>query len=445
MTNEMQEEVNHHDVKQWQHCSLFNLDLFNDENDHLIINKDIINKINIDGCSCSLSTPNVEDSSKKDNVNHICSFSVLQKNYTTQLEHVAKRLLSHDNNESDRCYYCSTYESNDTKIQSLNRKILLGSTAILDSFLRNSIKSSSITNSNNPPSSIPTTTDINLTSTITASSNNPRRWHSERGSRQSNFRANLPLTIAQRQVLERYINNPRAKTSANIRSTHRSHHRQPITGKVVENTGTALSALTEQTMNSITTTSTINNLHNRKNSLSLNNTHSRQLSSNPSSTISHHNSINRHCFLVDTIEDSKNGINNENESVSSSQLDENHEVNDISILSNHHKDLSEKLSLCVICYELKCLQKRPCCNFYACSTCLNIYVEQKISQGIIRIQCPNQQCRMFMHPDEIHKRCISPELHHKFTQFLIDNNRSVNIKTCPRCSNIHEIGISRNK
>ncbi|CAF0748398.1 unnamed protein product [Rotaria sordida] len=448
MADNIQEEINHHDIKQWQHCSLFNLDLFNDEHHNLNINKD--NNINIDECCCSLSTPNVDDQFSKKHLDHSCPFNVLQKNYTTQLEHVAEKLLSNnDNNTLDNCYYCSTYETNDTKVQSINRKILLGSTVIFDNFLRNNLKTSLLINSNNP-SSTTTTTIINGNNNNN-NNNNPRRWHSERGSRHSNVRANLPLTTAQRQVLERYMNYPIIKPPTNIRSIHRSHHHhhhhhhQPIIGKVVENTGTALSTLTEQPLN---TTNSINTIsHIRKNSAASNNTHIRPILSNASSisTASH-----RHCFLVDTIvhnkskDDSKN--NNENEFISSEfdhidDKESNIELNQISILSNHPLNLTEILSECTICCELKRLQKRTCCNFYVCSTCLNIYVEQQIKQGIIRIQCPNRQCHIYMHRDEIHKRCISPELRHKFTRILIDNNRLINIKTCPRCSNIHEIDV----
>ncbi len=87
--------VNHTDVKQQQHCSLFNLDLFNDDNHHLNLTKDIINNnTSIDGCCCSSSTPNVDDPCGKNHLNHSCSFVVLQKNYTTQLEHVAETLLA---------------------------------------------------------------------------------------------------------------------------------------------------------------------------------------------------------------------------------------------------------------------------------------------------------------------------------------------------------------
>jgi hypothetical protein len=456
MANNIQQEttvpssVNHHDVKQWQHCSLFNLDLFNDDNHHLNLTKDIINNKNIDGCCCSSSTPNVDDSCGKNHLNHSCSFVVLQKNYNTQLEHVAETLLADGNKTPNNCCYCCTHDTNDTKTQSLNRKILLGSTVILDSLLRNNLKTSiatttttttTTTNSNNTP-----TTNINSTG-------NQRRWHSERGSRHPNVRANLPLTAAQRQVLERYMNYPLIKPPTNIRSTRRLHH-QPLTGKAGEATGTALSALAEQP---ITTSSAI--VHLRKNSAP--SSHTRPLSSTSSSAsaTSHHSALNRR-FLADTIksrEDSEDENNDDdddddddddNDSISS-ELDhtsdeENSEINPIIIapnLSNHHITLSETLSECAICCEMKRLQKRSCCNFYACSTCLNIYVEQQIKQGSVRIQCPNQQCHIYMHRDEINKRCISPEVRQKFTRFLVDANRSNNVKTCPRCSNIHEIGI----
>ncbi len=71
------------------------MDLFNDDNHHLNLTKDIINNnTSIDGCCCSSSTPNVDDPCGKNHLNHSCSFVVLQKNYTTQLEHVAETLLA---------------------------------------------------------------------------------------------------------------------------------------------------------------------------------------------------------------------------------------------------------------------------------------------------------------------------------------------------------------
>jgi hypothetical protein len=409
MANSIQQDmavsssVNPHDIKQWQHCSLFNLDLFNDDNHSLNLTKDIIDNKNIDGCCCSSSTPNVDDS---------CSFVVLQKNYTTQLEHVVETLLADGNKTPNNCCYCCTLDRNDTKTQSLNQKILLGSTAILDSLLRNNLKTL--------PSAVPTTNSKTTPTTTITSTGNQRRWHSERGTRHPNVRANMPLTPAQRQVLERYVNYPLIKPPTNIRSTRRLHH-QPLTGKVVEATGTALSALTEQPT---TTSSAI--VHLRKNS---------------ASAVSHHSALNRR-FLVDTIKSRED--DDDNESISS-ELDhtsdeENNEINPIPIVQNHHVTSSETLSECAICCEMKRLQKRSCCNFYACSICLNIYVEQQIKQGIVRIQCPNQQCHIYMHRDEINQRCISPELRQKLIRFLVDANRSINIKTCPRCSNIHEIG-----
>ncbi|CAF3395587.1 unnamed protein product [Rotaria sp. Silwood1] len=442
MSNSIQHEkavspsVNHHDAKQWQHCSLFNLDLFNDDNNHINLTKDIINNKNIVGCCCSSSTPNVDDSCVKKDLNHSCSFVVIQKNYTTQLEHVAETLLADENKTSNNCYYCSNLETSDTKTQSFNRKILLGSTAILDSLLRNNLKTTStITYSNNNP-----TTNVNSTG-------NQRRWHSERGSRHPNVRANLPLTPAQRQVLERYMNYPLIKPPTTIHSTHRSYH-QSLTGKAGEATGTALSALAEQP---ITTSSNL--VHLRKNSAPSNHTRPLSSTSSSASAISHHSALNRR-FLADTIKSQENfddendddgddDDDDDNKSISS-ELDhtideENSDINPISTLPNHHITLCETLSECAICCEMKRLQSRSCCNFYVCSTCLNIYVEQQIKQGVVRIQCPNQQCKTYMHRDEINKRCISPELRQKFTRYLVDANRSNNVKTCPRCSNIHEI------
>ena len=111
-------------------------------------------------------------------------------------------------------------------------------------------------------------------------------------------------------------------------------------------------------------------------------------------------------------------------------------------IDTRHATPLETLSECGICCETRRLPKRHCCPFYACSTCLNIYVEEQIRLGIIRIPCPNQQCQAYMHRDEINKRCLSPELRQRLTRFVVDANRAINVKTCPRCSNIHEIGLN---
>jgi hypothetical protein len=77
MTDSSQETaVTHLDVKQWQHCSLFNLDLFNDENQHVNTAKAIVDNININQCCCSTSTPSVDDTLNVKHINSECSFSV---------------------------------------------------------------------------------------------------------------------------------------------------------------------------------------------------------------------------------------------------------------------------------------------------------------------------------------------------------------------------------
>jgi hypothetical protein len=429
----LRDVVLHHDVKQWQHCSLFNLHLFHDEDDHSDLIKDTSDHSATGEYACSTSTPNVDGTLSKKQMNHSCSFVVLQKNYTTQLEHVAQKLLANEH-----------HSLNDCKGPSFNRKILLGSTAILDNFLRNNLKTSHLANTTHAPRSS-VTTETSSSSKISMAGGNQRRWHSERRNRHPNVRANLPLTTAQRQVLERYMDYP----PTNIPSARRLHRHELVTGKVIENTGTVLSTLAEQPLSATTT------FNLRKNSTSLNHTHSRPLSSTSSSAsaVSHLSSLNRRRFLADPIvhqasneecsedEDDDQSISSELDQTSGEESAEfNHTSIQINV-SDHHLTFSETLSECVICCELRRLQKRTCCSFHACSTCLNLYVEQQIKQGIIRIECPSQQCRIYMHRDEIHKRCISAEARQKFTRYLIDNNRSINVKTCPRCSTIHEMGM----
>ena len=427
----------HPNVKQqWQHCSLFNLDLFNDEQQNLINQKSLTRKISIEKCCCSLSTPNVDETDGKISLHHSCSFVVLQKNnYTTHLEHVAENLLANKNQLVNNCTYCSTFDHNESKgTSSLNRKILLSSTAILDNFLRNNSKSTSTTQPNT----------MKLRNNPNGNGTNQRRWHSERGTRHPNVRVNLPLTEAQRQVLERYTNYPLIKPS-----TRRSHH-QPITGKAGEATGTALSALPEQTMT----------VHLRKNSAPVTHLQRRPLSSTSSSAsaTSYQSAlINRSSFPAETShskeddetkdveedEDEDEDEENDDRPSISSEFDSTSDEETSEIIETSSPiDGTEKPAECAICYEMKRLQKRPCCQFDVCSICLTMYVEQQVQQGMIRIQCPNQHCQIYMHRDEIHKRCSSPELRQKFARFIIDANRAINIKTCPRCSNIHEIGLS---
>lgn len=417
----------HPDVKQQrQHCSLFNLDLFSDDQSHPTNRKNLTTKQSIDQCCCSSSTPNVDDACQTNSLPHSCSFVVLQKNYTTQLEHVAETLLADENPSTNPCSYCSTLDAAESKpSSSLNRKLLFGSAAILDSFLRNNVR-----------------TSANTSLTVTSSTgSSQRRWHSERVARHPNVRANLPLTPAQREVLERYMNYPLMKPSPNVRPMRRSHLHQPITGKAGEATGTALSALAEQPIS-----------HTPMNTRPLSST-----SSSPSAA-SHHSVVsNQRCCLVDTIpsrdddkDDDDDEDNDTNDSSSSSEFDsssdeETSEIIQSSILpiaSVHQSMPTESLSECSICCEMRRLQKRPCCQFDACNTCLNSYVEQQVKQGLVRIQCPNQGCHSYLHRDEIYKRCTSAELRQKLTRFLADANRASNIKTCPRCSDLHEIGLA---
>ena len=426
----------HPDVKQQrQHSSLFNLDLFNDDRAHLTNCKHPATKKTIDQCCCSSSTPNVDDACETNSLPHSCSYAVLQKNYTTQLEYVAETLLADEHPTTNPCPYCSTFDSTESKPSSLlNRKLLFGSAAILDSFLRNNVRTSA-------------NTSHTVTSSTTNTGSSQRRWHSERATRHPNVRANLPLTPAQRQVLERYINYSLMQPPTNIRSTRRSHIHQPITGKAGEATGTALSALAEQPVSHPTTAI----VHLRKNSAptSHTQTYTRPLSSTSSSASHHSALLNRRCFLADTIP-FRDDDDDDNDSSSSSEFDsssdeETSEIIQTSVLpmaSIHPSSLlTESLSECSICCEMRRLQKRPCCQFDACNACLNNYVEQQVKQGLVRIQCPNQGCQSYLHRDEIYKRCTSSELRQKLTRFLADANRASNIRTCPRCSNLHEIGL----
>ncbi|CAF1129234.1 unnamed protein product [Didymodactylos carnosus] len=486
----------------WQHCSLFNLDLFDDDrkmsemapstvstNFSSISNVDIscLKKKLIQSATTpppllaaaslrSIDTQTLNNACQHtDPLNHSCSISL--NNYSTKLEHIVETLITNNDYFPDNSDIVS-------KTHSLNRKIMLGSTAILDNFLKNSLKTN--TNVGN--------------GVVIESSTTQRRWHSERGARHPNLRANLPLTTAQRQVLERYLNYPLQKP------THIRTRQQP-TGMAAACTGTALQTITNASGYCGQTNTSVSN---RATSYSSHSSMHRPLSST-SSADSQKTSANNPTFVqrnrnsfingsraralreikkkksqqqkennplkrrkMSDTDDLKTELYGIETDTSSDEDDDEIEQSEsdneedpveesgegemqqtefptngtISLLNQKHiKSITQSLtypigrelmSECSICYENKLLQLRTCCEFHVCNYCMNEYIEHQIKQGVVKIQCPNMLCQQYIHRDEIITR-LQPELREKFFHFLADVNREINVKTCPRCSNVHEI------
>ena len=95
----------------------------------------------------------------------------------------------------------------------------------------------------------------------------------------------------------------------------------------------------------------------------------------------------------------------------------------------------QKYAQCQICFEAQILRFRHCCKFAACDNCLQLYFTTQVSQGIVKIECLNTECLVFVHRDEIlHK--LEKHMKEKFYKFLVDANKEPHIKTCPQCSSV---------
>lgn len=85
---------------------------------------------------------------------------------------------------------------------------------------------------------------------------------------------------------------------------------------------------------------------------------------------------------------------------------------------------------CPICCETGALIERQCCQFKACNSCVNIYIQTQIKQccGQIQIECLNGKCTKLIHRDEINERMnmFDKEALKIYLKFLIDANKDSN-------------------
>lgn len=106
------------------------------------------------------------------------------------------------------------------------------------------------------------------------------------------------------------------------------------------------------------------------------------------------------------------------------------------LLDEHTNELpypcnSKIKGTCEICLEEDvATRERLCCKVPVCENCLKEYLKNEVKQRNVRIQCIN--CDSYVHRDEI-LTLLPIELKEKYYQFLLEENKDPNIKTCPRC------------
>jgi len=97
--------------------------------------------------------------------------------------------------------------------------------------------------------------------------------------------------------------------------------------------------------------------------------------------------------------------------------------------------------LCHVCFDTVHLHLRPCCRLAVCDPCIHAYVEmQLLSNGNVRIGCPNPDCRSPVYHDEIRLVLASnPELRDRYDRWIVDLNEDPGRKTCPRCCRVTDL------
>lgn len=112
--------------------------------------------------------------------------------------------------------------------------------------------------------------------------------------------------------------------------------------------------------------------------------------------------------------------------------------------SPHYPVGEWEFDVCGICFDAQWLYRRACCQFPACSTCLQKYFSTKIVDGQVKIECCNTPCNSYVHRDEISAK-LSIADKEKFHKLLVLANQDSNTKTCPRCSHVVKIASKPKK
>ena len=98
---------------------------------------------------------------------------------------------------------------------------------------------------------------------------------------------------------------------------------------------------------------------------------------------------------------------------------------------------------CIVCFEEEAAM-RPCCSKYVCDACLRQMVRLSVTEGIVHIKCPSQECDKALTDKEV-VRFIEHDriLKNKYDRFRLDYMKDGNKKTCPRCCLITEYKLPR--
>ena len=99
---------------------------------------------------------------------------------------------------------------------------------------------------------------------------------------------------------------------------------------------------------------------------------------------------------------------------------------------------------CIVCFEEEATM-RPCCSKYVCEACLCQMVRLSVTEGIVHIKCPSQECDKALTDKEV-VRFIEHDriLKNKYDRFRLDYYvKDGNKKTCPCCCLITEYKLPR--
>ena len=100
---------------------------------------------------------------------------------------------------------------------------------------------------------------------------------------------------------------------------------------------------------------------------------------------------------------------------------------------------------CIVCLtDSAQVFARPCCSKYVCKDCLRQIVRLSVTEGIVHIKCPSQECDKALTDKEI-VGLIGQDrnLLGKYDRFRLDYVKDGNKKTCPRCCLITEYKLPR--
>lgn len=106
------------------------------------------------------------------------------------------------------------------------------------------------------------------------------------------------------------------------------------------------------------------------------------------------------------------------------------------------KDLKETSTWvfeeCKVCYQFQRLNRRSCCDFSVCDSCLRQYYASQVEIGSVKIECINLQCHTLIDPLEVSAN-LDEKLASVYNRLLKENNCNQLSKTCPNCCSMHTI------